>query len=337
MILVVLSAFSLALGQQGPTTKAPPPDASSAAAPARLGVFFWHDSPNDEAAWQGIRSGLQSAGLPCEFVVRRADGDRNKAETSLRELGDAGCRLLFAMGTQAALLAQQVLPRTPCVFVAVANPVASGVVPSWDGASAAIAGASYWIEPATILRVFRQALPDLRRLGMLHSNASGIVSRAELQAMQECVRDGDGGEVAVFDECAKDATDIPRAVEALLAKGCEALWIPNDFVIYQNLDLVQHKALPLGVPLVATALSAARTQAIVGVTVDFEMHGKRAAALALQILDGAAPQRLRVDRMQGFRIIANLDAARRCGRSLPLSLLAVADELIAEEDDDRSR
>ena len=118
----------------------------------------------------------------------------------------------------------------------------------------------------------------------------------------------------------------------------QAIWIPNDFTIYQNLHLVTKQATAARVPLVATALAAARNDAILGATVDFELHGRRTAALALRILDGEEPGALPVDTMHGFRILVNVDAARRAGIEVPLSLLVLADELIAEETtDDRPR
>ena len=153
--------------------------------PHRIGVFFWHDSPNDRATFEGIRRGFADAGARCDFVVREADSDADRAAVALRELREGGCELVFAMGTQAALLAERAITDRPVVFAAVSNPVASGVVPSWESSGRDnVCGATNWIAPQNVLEVFRLAVPGIARLGMLRSADAGVVSQAELATMR---------------------------------------------------------------------------------------------------------------------------------------------------------
>lgn len=309
--------------------------------PHRLGVFFWHDSPNDEAAFAGIRQGLTAAGVAHELIERRADSDRERARRALAELRESGCELVFAMGTQAALLAAEHLGGLPVVYAAVSNPVASGVVADWGGSGRPLAGGTNRIPPATIAKVFRQAVPSLRRLGMLRSKTSGVVSAAELLTMREHLQGvpadpvpGDGAPappLEIVEEVAADADDLPRAVRALLDAGVQAVWIPIDFTVYSNLDRVRPLLDAARVPMVATAHNGARDGAVVAVTVDFQLHGRRVAALAVRILAGADPGALPVDTLHGYVVVANLAAARRIGHELPLPLLVRADTLLRDE------
>jgi putative ABC transport system substrate-binding protein len=300
----------------------------AAAPPARLGVLSWHDSPNDQAAFAGIKDGMKLCRLPCEFVERRADADVQRGAAALAELRELRCALVFALGTQAALMATRTLTEVPVVYVAVADPVASGIVAGWQGSGRNVAGASYRMPPARVLDVFRLAIPGLQRLGILRSIESGLVSQGELAAMNAHLAEPGAPQVALVEAVARDADDLPRAVDALAAARAQAIWIPNDFTVYRNLDRVRAQLQRLQLPLVTTAIGAARSDAIAGATVDFALHGHRAAALALRILRGEAPGSLPVDTMQSLLVTANLDAARRSGCELPLALLAVADELI---------
>jgi putative ABC transport system substrate-binding protein len=297
----------------------------------RLGVFFWHDSPNDVAAFAGIRAGLQAAGLRHEFVERRADSDAARAAQVLSELRTAGCDLVFAMGTQAVLLAAAALPDLPVVFAAVSNPVASGVVPDWQGSGRKVAGGSNWIPPAAVLRVFRLALPELARLGILRSSASGVVSAAELATMRAHLATPGAPAVQLVEAVAADAGDVARAVRELRDAGVQAIWVPIDFTIYTHMQRVREGLGDARLPLLTTAVNAAREGAVVGATVDFELHGRRVAALALEILRGRDPATMPVDTMQSYLVVANLAAAHAVGHELPLSLLVLADELIDQE------
>jgi putative ABC transport system substrate-binding protein len=302
--------------------------------PRRLGVFFWHDSPNDRVTFEGIRAGLAAARMPFEFVTRDAGGDAAHAKRQLAELRASGCELVFAMGTQAARLAATELRDVPVVFAAVTNPVAAGVVPTWQGAEGNVCGASNLVEPQTVLSVFRLAVPGLRRLGMLRSEKDDLVSRAELAAMRALLAQPDAPAVELFDAEIPHSDQVEPAVRELLSREVDAIWVPIDLPVYKNLDTIRKALGDRRIPIVTTAAAAMGKGPVVGAVPDYPLHGRRAAALALQILrDGKQPRELPVDRMSGCLVKVDLAAAHRVDLDLPLSLLVLADELFAPESD----
>lgn len=333
-VRTLLTAWLLATTAAAQTPAPPPPEASPApsGAPAiPLGVFFWHDSPNDEATWRGMQRGLAELRLPVAAIERRAGGDRERALAQLDELR-ASCRLIVALGTNAALLCKERVPDVPVVFAAVSNAVASGVVADWTGSGRNLCGASNWIPPHAVLDVFELAVPGLQRLGMLRSQASGVVSAAELAAMRDHLAQQKRATPQLVEAVAKDAADLPRAVQELRAAGVDAIWIPIDLTVYQNVAEVQRALGERPLPLLTTAAAAVRKGAMVAATVDYTLHGRRAATLVHEVLvRGKAPATLPVDRMQSAAVVVDLAAARRTGRELPLSLLLLADELLDPE------
>jgi putative ABC transport system substrate-binding protein len=299
--------------------------------PKRLGVFFWHDSPNDTATFAGIRSGLVAAGLPHTFVERQAGGDRTRADTALAELRRLRCDLVFAMGTQAALLARDGLTDVPVVFAAVSDPVASGLVADWQATGTHLCGTSNWIPPQNVLDVFRLAVPGLRRLGVLRSQPSGLVSAAEEASMRAHLA-ASGASIELRPAVATAADAIPAAVAELLAADVDAIWVPIDLTIYSAMPAVQRALGARKLPLLTTAAAGVQNGAVVGAIADYPLHGRRAAALALDVLvRGKAPGALPIDRMRSSLVVVNLAAARKAGIELPLSLLAIADRLIDPE------
>lgn len=294
----------------------------------RLGVFFWHDSPNDEATLEGIRTALTDTDRKHELLVERAGEDRREAARILERFSARHIDLLFAMGTQAALLAAEHVHDIPIVFTAVTHPVESGVVASWQGSGCNVAGNSNWIPPATILRVFRLTVPGLRRLGVLRS-ADGVVSAAELRSMRRHLQKQPADGIEILEVVAKEATDLPRAVDQLVADGAEAIWIPIDQLVYENTPAVFRAARRHGIPLVSSSLRGTQAGATSGVVVDYAMLGERAAALALAIVErGEDPGSMPIGTMSGYRVVVNIEAARQSGYKLPLPLLLLADVLM---------
>lgn len=312
--------------------------AADAGPPFRIGVFFWHDSPNDAATFEGLRAGLAQAGVACEFVEHRADSSPDKAKAAFAALREAHCDLVVVLGTQAALLAKDELRTVPVLFAAVSDAVASGIVPDWSGSGSNLCGASNWIAPHNVLDVFRLAVPHLHRLGMLRSATSGVVSLAERTTMQQHLAEPGAPAIELVESVAANADDVATATERLVAEGVDAIWIPIDITIYQDLSAVRRGLRGQKVPLLTTAAAGVRSGAVVGAVVDYHLHGRRAAVLAQEVLvRGRRPADLPIDRMHGIQVTVSLAAARRDGLELPLSLLALADELLDEEAADAHR
>ncbi len=298
----------------------------------RIGVLFWHESPNDREALRGVRAALEAYGRDYELVVRLAREDASAARAILDSFQRDRVDLILAMGTQAALLAAEHPATTPVVYTAVTNPIESGVVADWSGSGGKLCGNSNWIAPDNLLRVFRLAVPGMRKLGVIRSEASGVVSAAEVRELRRELEDAtgrDGAAVELVEEVVTDADSIRAATRRLCESGIDALWIPIDFTVYRDLAAVREVTDPAHVPLVSSSLRVVRQGAVAGVLVDYEMLGERAVVLALQVLEqGVDPGSLPVGRMRGYQVVVNPDAARRAGYELPLRLLVVADVIL---------
>ena len=301
-------------------------------APWRIGVLLWHRSPNDLQALDGIRNAFRVSGRPHALEVVEADSDEARAATLLAGLRAKRVDLIVAMGTQAALLCKQHVSDLPVVFTAVTNPVESKLVPDWSGSGSNLAGNSNWIEPQTVLDVFRMAVPDLTRLGVLRSTSTGVVSAAELAAMRVLLAGPDAPKLALHEELARDVDDLDAAVARLAAAKVEAIWIPIDFLVYENIARVADAARARGVPLVSSSLRGVTEGAVAGLVVDYETLGARAVLIALDVLErGREPRSIPIGRMAGYQVVVNLAAARRANYEVPLPMLAVADLILDVE------
>jgi putative ABC transport system substrate-binding protein len=307
---------------------APRGQEAAAARTWRCAVLLWHASPNDMAALEGIREAFADRRHPHEITVHHANESTAEAERILLRLAAERPDVIFAMGTQSALLARRSIVDIPIVFTAVTHPVESEVVTSWRGSGRNVAGNSNWIAPETVLHVFQMGVPHLRRLGVLRSAGTGLVSAAEVRDLRRTLALPGAPQIELVEEVVEHADDIPDAVGRMAKAEVQAVWVPIDFLIYRNMPLVTRAAGHARLPIVTSALQAAHDGATVGVVVDHVMLGKGAVVLALQILErGVDPGSLPVGTMRGYRVVVNLDGARRCGYELPLPLLALADVL----------
>jgi putative ABC transport system substrate-binding protein len=330
LLIFLVSAVSISSAAHNPQEVK---DAENSSKIWRLGVFFWHESPNDMAALAGIQEALEEAKQPYEVIIKQASSDIQEAERILGAFKSKPVDLIFAMGTQAALLAAEHVRDLPIVFTAVTNPKESGVVSSWEGSKSNLAGNSNWIASETVLHVFRLAVPELKKLGILRSKTSGLVSAAELRGMKDYLAKPNVPKITIQEEVVEKVEGIRPAVERLVEAKVQAVWIPIDYDIYKNMEEVLNAVQPHGLPLVSSSLKATRAGAVAGVVVDYKMLGKGAVVIALDILSkGKAPGSIPVGTMKGYKVIVNLSAARRCQYELPLSLLVLADTILEDRE-----
>ncbi len=325
LLLACFCASALA-GAAGSVTAAAPH--ASAPERPRVGVLFWHDSPNDREAFEGVRDGFSLAHMDPIFEVVEARGDDGAARTALHDFESRGMDLVYAMGTGSALRAGAVVKKTPVVFTAVTDPVGSGVLASADGSSSNLCGSSSGVDPAAALDVFRTALPRLAVLAVVFDPANPV-SRREVEVMRKA---GEALRPPVrlsARETPAEALRVPGGVNAACAealRGADALWVPIDIEVYSRADQAVEAASAARRPIFATAAAAARTAACVCLTADFRAVGRSSVVLAVRALRGEDPGRMPVARPRSARVILNLEAAGRTGFEIPLALLAGADE-----------
>jgi putative ABC transport system substrate-binding protein len=294
----------------------------------RVGVLFWHDSPNDREAFAGVREGFSLAGMDPIFEVAEARGDEAAAKTALSDFEARDLDLVYALGTGSALRARAAIAGRPVVFTAVTDPVGSGLVPSLEGSGRNLCGNASGIDPAAALGLFRAALPRLAVLAVVHDPANPV-SRSEVEAMARA------GAALVppvrlrVQPAAADALRRAGGVREACASaldGADALWIPIDIEVYSRADQAAEAAAAVRKPVFATAAAAARTAACVCLTADFRAVGRSSVVLAARALRGEDPGKLAIPRPRSSRVILNLEAAARTRFELPLSLIASADE-----------
>lgn len=310
---VVLRALAAA-----PLSAAMSPCESKLAAPEPIRALLWHESQNDLKAFEGFARGCRVLRLPKPTLLR-VDRDAERAQRELRAAERAGAPLVLALGTRAALTARTSLKRTPLVFTAVTHPVLSGVVPSWEGSGARVAGNSNWLDRREMMRAFLAAAPGMRRLGVIATKGNAV-SAAEIEEAERALDGGRGPELVTH--LLEPGETLDEKLPALL-KRVDALWLPIDFALYQDEPLARIVALTrrAGVPLMSSSQRAAGKGALVVVAVDYQLLGLRAAAIARRILKGDDPSRMPVGRLTSSRLYVDLEAARAIQRELPLDLL----------------
>ncbi len=222
----------------------------------------------------------------------------------------AGARVVVAIGTPAAVWAHGNLPPdAKLVYCMVAGPDDTVL------AQPPLAhGVATDVPIAEQIALIARALPDARRIGLLHrSDANGERLAATMRASLPA-----GWEVEAV---AVDGPANAESIDAVLKRRVDLVWTSTDGGVYNEAAV---KALLLGalrrrVPVFGFSPAFVRAGALLGVGIDPVAQGRQAAAIARQV--AAATPAAPVRPAPRFDIAVNMVVAKKLGIDLPAEVV----------------
>jgi len=219
----------------------------------------------------------------------------------------------------------------PIVFTAVTNPVTAGIADSWKSSGRNVTGSSNWIDLKAKLKIFKEGVPYLKKLGVIY-NPNNPVPVAEItDARMIC----EGMGITLKEATIEKPDQIEKAVENLVKQGIDALWVPIEVLVYKNMTQVARVSRPAGLPVVSSTMEGIKALAdgdpvgIITMTVDYEALGRLCVPGAVEILtEGKRPDEIPIRTLQHYQICVNANAAHMIGYKIPLVFLVKADKIL---------
>jgi len=275
----------------------------------RFGLFTMGTDATIEAASAGLREGFRLSGLAPQVLERSlASGDAT-ARAVLNEFALEGVDVVFVLGPDAACLARDTLREPSVVFAAVGYPEALGLPGRGN-----VCGVAGGVAADEIVAWARSVAPTLRTLGVVAG--SGAESRTLGVAIEAAA--GKRGLVIAR---------APPDTAATLGAACEAIWLPPGVTDAQA-ESIARALEGGGTPLLGSRRGHLDAGCSAVLRRSPRDQGLRAAALGVRVLRGEAPQHIAVVRPRRLLREVSLNAARRLGHAVPLSVIAAADHLV---------
>jgi putative ABC transport system substrate-binding protein len=281
---------------------------------ARLSAFTqaltWVGSMAATCGWTVVGPAVTSIGL------------RALAQELVRLQPD----IILPNGTAATAAVRRETQTIPIVFANVGEPVASGLVPRLDRPGGNVTG--FGIYEATLggkwLELLSEIAPGLKRAAIMF-NPDTAPASAYMPSLETAARS-----LKVAPIIAPVHSDI-EIETAIIALGRE---LGGGLVVMVDGFTVVHRAAIISaaarnnVPAVYHLSVFARDGGLLSYGVDPVDLFRRAASYVDRILRGARPAELPVQFPTKFEMVLNLKTAKALGLTVPLTLLAIADEVI---------
>jgi putative tryptophan/tyrosine transport system substrate-binding protein len=305
----------------------------------RVGVLMGFDE-NDPVAKAYLSAFTQALaalgwtdGRNVRMHLRLTGSDISRVRAFAHELVGLQPDIILTFATQATADVQQETPTIPIVFVNVSDPVASGLVASLDRPGGNITGFATF-EPSLgskWLELLSEIAPGLKRAAIMFNPDTappGPIATPISLHMPSFEAAARSLNVEPITAPVRSDAEIETAINAL---GHEPR---GGVVVFLDIFTAVHRA-PImlatarnNVPAVYGASESVREGGLLSYGPAQIDSFPRAASYVDRILRGAKPAELPVQLPVKFEMAVNLRTAKALGLTVPLSILARADEVI---------
>jgi putative ABC transport system substrate-binding protein len=296
----------------------------------RVGVFmsYRESDPAGQLRATAFRQELEKRGwmigrnlrIDYQWGIGDADWIRSEVEQLLRSTPD----VILANGDPAARETQLATRTNPVIFIAGSDPVASGYVQSLARPGGNLTGFTV-LEPTLgpkLLELLKEIAPRVRWVAvMFNPDNPGNWQLSDAAATAKL-----GVEVVATP--VREPADIDAAMTKLGREPNAGLIVLPDPATNSHRKLIVELAARYQLPAIHALRAATVDGALMSYGVDLPDLFRQAAGYVDRILRGEKPADLPVQQPTKFELVINLKTAKALGLTVPLALLARADEVI---------
>ena len=225
-----------------------------------------------------------------------------------------------------AIAAKSVTTTIPIVFMNAADPVAVGLVASFNRPGGNVTGATLLSAELLAKRmgILRDLLPSVKKMAMLvNPTRPGVEAhKAQVQEAAQAL----GLALQILD--ASSERDIDAAFEAVVRQQDGALVVAPDALFLDRRVQIADLATRYGIPTMYELRNYVEAGGLISYGASSLWLYRQGGALTGQILMGKKPADLPVLQPTKFELVINLKTAKALGIDVPVSMQMLADEVI---------
>ena len=299
--------------------------------PRRVAVVFGiADDAQGRARLDALKKGMEALGWfegrNVHFDVRFAVGDANNVSSVTSEILNLAPVLVIANTNKVVIALKQKTQTVPIVFVQVTDPVTAGIVENLSAPGGNITGftSSDFSLSAKSVETLKEIAPQVARLAMLRDPADpqSIGQSASIQMAAASL----GVELTSID--IRDTDTISRGIGLFARRENGGLVVPATPLSTVHLATIIASVAQNKLPAIYPYRYFVDRGGLISYGADNLDIWRRSASYVDRILKGANPADLPIQTPTRFELAINLKTAKALGLTVPLSLLASADEVI---------
>lgn len=282
--------------------------------------------PALDAVEQGIQDVLTEEGVEASYDLQNANGDIATASSIAQKFKADKVDVAVGIATPTAQALANVITDSPVIYSAVTDPVAAGLVNSFDVGLGNVTGVSDMTPVEAQIKMLKD-VAGVTKLG--HVYTSGEANAVLLADMTKAACQKLG--IEFIPSAVTNTSEVKQATQAI-ANKVDGLYVSTDNTVVSALPSLVDVANTKGIPvLVADPSSAKGQDVLIAWGFDYYKMGRATGHLIKEILDGKDPADIGTVFMtnaEDIELWINLDVAKKLGITIPADLIEGASVVI---------
>jgi putative tryptophan/tyrosine transport system substrate-binding protein len=215
----------------------------------------------------------------------------------------------------------------PIVFATVIDPVKAKVITKYEKPGGNVTGVSDAPPIAQQLKLFREILPNLKKLGFVY-NPGLDSSKATLEWVNEEIKPLG---IEIVEAVAPTTNEVIPATRKLIGK-VDAIFVPNDTTVLGALETIVKVGIETKTPVFTGETRGVERGALAALGLNYTQVGRLAGHMLAEVLNGKKPGDIDAiiayKQLPSFDTFVNKRSAADMGVTLPPALLARATKVI---------
>lgn len=277
-----------------------------------------------DAATEGFKAALvEKLGEDkVEFDYQNAQGEQANCATIATKFVNSDVDLIMANATTALQACAAATADIPIVGTSVTDYEAAGVVESNEAPGRNVTGTSDLAPIGKQVELLLQLVPDVKKVGILYCSAeANSVFQADMA--EETLKENN---VEYERYTVADSNDIQQVVTGMI-ETCDAIYIPTDNTLANNMEGVKNITVPAGIPIVCGEENMCAVGGLATLSISYYDLGYSTGLMAYEILvNGKQPSEMPVQYAEKTITKYNADIAKALEMVMPEDMIAIGEE-----------
>lgn len=247
----------------------------------RIGVIQLVENGAFNDMKDGIVEKMKEKGYT-DIDVKCAQGDASALQTIAQNMADGSYDLVFTIATPSTQAMVNLETETPVFFCSVSAPVAAGILTDMSKPDKNATGTSNAIPVDEMFKMTSNIGLDIKTVGFIYCTSEDNSVNTVKTAKAYC----DGAGIKYEEVSVTSSADVEQAVNSLIDKGIDAVFIPNDSVIQSAMSVVTEIARDRKVPVIGSSATMVVSGCLATVAIGDKEIGIKTAEMALECLEG---------------------------------------------------
>lgn len=254
------------------------------------------------------------------FIEKNASGDMSNLQTIAQGVIDDKVDLIVTIATPPTQTVVNLESDIPVFFISVSNPTGAGVLTDMQKPDRNATGASNAIPIGENFKLAAKLTPDAKDFGLIYCT-SQVNSVTTIENAKKYL---DENGYTYKEAVVTSSSEVYEAALSLVDQGVTGMFIPNDSVIQDAMDVIAQVAKDAKIPVYGSSAVMVNSGAFATISISDPEIGAIVADMVDKHLKGTAVADIPAVTVDHFTTVVNKTTAETIGVMLPEDVLAAA-------------